>query len=108
MFTWFKLNCLAIVSFVANESVRREFNALRDSIARLEREVESRDNRIMLTEQIVKQQQYMIHRDIELRHLEYLDAGIKVRMAGGQLQGTGIKEDSNGNNESGVNYRAGR
>tara|TARA_R110002096_G_scaffold66682_5_gene162270 strand:+ start:2587 stop:3015 length:429 start_codon:yes stop_codon:yes gene_type:complete len=97
------------------DGIRGEYNGLHSRIAQLETEVqqkdlviEARDNQIMLTDQVVQQQQYMIQRDIELRHLEYLDAGIKVRLAGGQQSNPGIKDDSNGDNESGVNYRAGR
>jgi len=97
----------------------RESDAARDRIKSLEREVEllkteceqqelvieSRDNKIMLTEQVVAQQQSMIHRDIELRRLEHITASAQVDMA---RTHTGIKEDSNATNESDVNYRPGR
>ena len=104
------------------ERVVRKSEDLLDDIDRLKEEIErlnvacgqkdicieARDNQIMLTDKVVKQQQYMIERDTKLRQLEYLDAKLRVETAGEMSNMAGIKDDSNGTDESGINYRSGR
>ena len=87
------------------ERLVREVATLEVKCEQYELVVEARDNQIMLTDQVVAQQQSMIHRDIDLRRLEHITASSQVEMA---RTHTGIKEDSNANNESDVNYRPGR
>lgn len=87
------------------EGLKREIKTLEESCEQYDLIIEARDNKIMLTEQVVTQQQSMIHRDIELRKLEHITASAQVEMA---RTHTGIKEDSNAANESDVNYRPGR
>jgi len=85
--------------------LKREIATLKVECEQYELVVEAKDNQIMLTDQVVAQQQSMIHRDIELRKLEHITAAAQVEMA---RTHTGIKEDSNADNESDVNYRPGR
>lgn len=87
------------------DSLKRQIEVLEKAVEQHEMTIEARDNKIMLTEQIVTQQQSMIHRDIALRKLEHITASAQVGMA---RTHTGIKEDSNAANESDVNYRPGR
>lgn len=78
------------------------------NIAQLNESVESRDNQITLTDQVVEQQQYMIHRDLELRKLELLNAQLQVATIGGVSNQTRNKEVSHADDEPGINYRPGR
>lgn len=87
------------------DGLRREIDILKVNVEQQELVIEARDNQITLTDQVVAQQQSMIHRDIELRKLEHITASAQVEMA---RTHTGIKEDSNAVNESDVNYRPGR
>lgn len=90
------------------EMAKERGDALESEVEALNLQVQEFENNEMLTAQVVKQQQYMIQRDIELRRLEFLDASIKVNMANSMTDKPGIKDDSNVTNESEVNYRAGR
>lgn len=87
------------------DSFKRAIKELEEKCEQYELVIESRDNQIMLTDQVVAQQQSMIHRDIELRRLEHITASAQVELA---RTHTGIKEDSDATNESNVNYRPGR
>lgn len=87
------------------DSLKRTIKEYEEKCEQYELVIEARDNQIMLTDQVVAQQQSMIHRDIELRKLEHITASAQVAMA---RTHTGIKEDSNATNESDVNYRPGR
>lgn len=87
------------------DGLRREIKEFEQRCEQYELVIEARDNQITLTDQVVAQQQSMIHRDIELRKLEHITASAQVEMA---RTHTGIKEDSNAVNESDVNYRPGR
>lgn len=87
------------------DKLKEEISVLETAAEQYEIQIERRNNKIMLTNQVVKQQQSMIHRDIALRKLEHITAAAQVEMA---RTHTGIKEDSNATNESDVNYRPGR
>jgi chromosome segregation ATPase len=101
------------------EDYQRRIAALKDIISRHETEVEQYEllveeleNKATLTDQVVKQQQFMIQRDLENRRLELLTAKLQVSTAHATINGvpgSEVKDDQDyADNESDVNYRRGR